>query len=424
MRIYFSGLGGVALGPLAEMSQDAGYEVVGSEPSPNLMTAELEKRGVVIHESQDGSALQSEHEHAPIDWFVYTAALPGTHPELVLAKELGIRVSKRDELVQFMLDQHNMQLIAISGTHGKTNTTGMLVWVMQQLGIQFSYLVGSTLPFGPSGKFNAESQYFVYECDEFDKNFLHFRPELSLITSIDHDHIDTYPTDADYAAAFREFIGQSKASVLWQNDANRIGLGNETTTAWCLQSDEVADIALPGEHSRRNGTLVLKSLERLDLGDATTNQSLLISFPGTNRRFEKIAENLYTDYGHHPVEVAATLQMARELSDRVVLVYQPHQNTRQHEVRSQYTDCMVLAEKVYWLPTYLSREKPELEVLSPQQLSENITNKDVVEFAELNDSLWSAINQHRGTGALVLCMGAGSIDGWLRSKLTDMSILG
>lgn len=415
MNIYFSGIGGVGIGPLAEIARDAGYSIQGSDAKLSLVTAELEKSGVRISTDQTGVFLEECHRETPLDWFVYTAALPDSHPELVKARELGLRIAKRDELLNAIIRDKHLKLIAVAGTHGKTTTTGMLVWAMKQLGIPVSYSVGTTLSFGPSGAFDPASEYFVYECDEFDRNFLHFEPELSLVSSIDYDHPDTYPTKDDYTAAFRAFLHKSAASILWQHDADYIA--THEPSAWCLQDDEVAEFTLPGAHNRRNATLVLKGLERLSLASHAEATAALDSFPGTDRRFERLAENLYTDYGHHPVEIAATLAMARELSDHVVLVYQPHQNTRQHEIRDQYTDEVFKdADKIYWLPTYLSRENPDLEILSPEQLTERLNNS-TVHFAEFDDALWQHLSQARADGALVLTMGAGSIDSWFREKL-------
>lgn len=411
MNIYFSGIGGVGIGPLAEISHDAGYQVQGSDSHESLVTRELQARGIAISIGQDGRFLTDCHEQQPIDWFVHTAALPQDHPELVLARQLGIRTAKRDELLAHIIAEKNLKLIAIAGTHGKTTTTGMTVWTLQQLGIPVSYSVGTTLSFGPSGKFDPASEYFVYECDEFDRNFLHFSPFLSLITSIDYDHPDTYPTERDYLQAFETFGTQSRQLITWQSQHSELFANHPD--AWILQ--EPLSIKLPGAHNRHNATLVLKALEKLGLDNNPAN---LESFPGTNRRFEKLTDNLYSDYGHHPVEIAATLQMARELSDHVVLVYQPHQNVRQHEIREQYTNQFELADEVYWLPTYLSREDPNLEILTPDQLTANLTNRDQVHIADFNEELWKTIEQARSDGKLVLGMGAGSIDAWLRTSLT------
>lgn len=415
MHIYFSGLGGTGIGPLAEIARDAGYTVSGSDLAESPQTRELRSSGIEVVIGQDGSQIAAVHEKQPIDWYIYTAALDKGKPERDFAIAADIRISKRDELLAEIIKQKNLKLLAVAGTHGKTTTTAMTVWTLEQLGIPVSYLVGTTLGFGPSGQYVPGSEYFVYECDEFDRNFLHFSPYLSIITSIDYDHRDTYPTADEYKSAFRQFIHTSSASVMWQNDADYIATREATT--WCLQPDELLQLAVPGEHNRRNATLVLKTLERLGIGENTDSRTAIESFPGSSRRFEKLADNLYTDYGHHPVEIKATLQLARELSDHVVLVYQPHQNVRQHQVRSNYTDCTELAEAVYWLPTYLTREDPTLPVLTPQELTANLHNKRDVAYAELDETLWQNIADARADSKLVLCMGAGPIDGWVRQQL-------
>jgi UDP-N-acetylmuramate--alanine ligase len=416
MNIYFSGMGGVGIGPLAEIAYDAGHTVTGSDLAEGLVTKELQARGIAVTIGQDGTYLRQVHASTPIDWFVHTSALPPDHPELTAAKELGIRTAKRDAFLAEFLQVHNLKLIAISGTHGKTTTTGMTVWALKQLGIPVSYSIGTTVSFGPSGAYDPASEFFIYECDEYDKNLLNFNPFLSLLTSIDYDHPDTYPTEQEYKATFRQYIGQSEHTIAWQKDLTYIEQP-ASNAIWALADTETANIKLAGEHNRRNGTLVVKALEYLHIRSVAETVELLANFPGTDRRFEKLADNLYTDYGHHPEEIAATLQLARELSEHVVLVYQPHQNWRQHFVRDQYTDQFELAEAIYWLPTYLTRENPDQPVLSPQELTQNITNQESLHYAELDDDLWSLIQSHRGANHLVLCMGAGSIDPWVRQHL-------
>jgi len=418
MNIYFSGLGGVGIGPLAEIAHDAGHTVMGSDLSENLVTHELTEKGITVSIGQDGTFLRKSHEATPLDWFVYTAALPTDHPELLAAKALGIRSGKRDEFLAEFIKAHNLQLIAISGTHGKTTTTGMTVWAFKQLGIPVSYSVGTTISFGSSGAFEAGSKYFVYECDEYDKNLLHFSPHLSLLTSIDYDHPDTYPTEEEYKATFRQYVSQSTQTIAWEKDIEYIEQPTNDSI-WALGETETSQVQITGEHNRRNATLVLKALEYLELGDAQKNLSILDSFPGTDRRFEKLADNLYTDYGHHPEEIAATLQLAREISENIVLVYQPHQNWRQHFIRDQYTTQFELAETIYWLPTYLTRENPDQVTLNPKELTVNVTNKSAIIYSELNTKLWDKIQQHREAGKLVLCMGAGTIDSWVREQLRN-----
>lgn len=444
MRIYFSGIGGVAIGPLMEIAADAGYEVVGSDVSESLMTQHLRSRGLTVYIGQDGSQIAAEHAKQPIDLLIHTAALPANHPELAFAQKHNIRTSKRDALLAQIITEKRLKLIAVAGTHGKTTTTGMLVWAFEQLGIPVSYSIGSTLSFGQSGKFDPNSKYFVYECDEFDRNFLQFSPWLSLITSVDYDHPDVFPSREDYQAAFRQFGHQSERVVAWRNNAGIFDPANLTVL------DEVdPNITLAGIHNRKNATLVLKAAEEIltmsieevvtgapspvnrtpQAGETTRKEhserdiarisSAINTFPGTGRRFEKLADNLYSDYGHHPVEIAATLQMARELSDEVVLVYQPHQNVRQHEIRNQYTDDIFAdASEIYWLPTYLSREDQTLPILTPSELTEQLS-KNKLHFAELDNELWRNISAALQQDKLVLCMGAGSIDTWARQQLAN-----
>lgn len=414
MNIYFSGIGGVALGPLAEIARDAGYSVLGSDREENLVTQKLAREGILVSIGQDGTFLESEHAHSPIDWFIYTAALPEDHPELVLAKKLGIPTAKRDELLAKIISDKNLKLIAVAGTHGKTTTTGMLVWAFKELQIPISYSIGSTITFGNAGSFDPASEYFIYECDEFDRNFLHFHPHFSLITTIDYDHSDTYATKQDYLDSFRQFAEQSEQVITWKDQHGELFDGLFQVSI--LDAAEVnSRLELVGEHNRRNATLVQTTLKRLGFTQETDD--ILARFPGTDRRFEKLADNLYSDYGHHPVEINATLQLARELSDHVVLVYQPHQNIRQHELLHEYKDQFEKAEEIYWLPTYLSREDPALAILSPEELIANISNKDHIHISEFGDDLWTNIEEARAAGKLVVCMGAGAIDHWLRDQL-------
>ena len=419
MRIYFSGIGGVGIGPLAMIAKDAGFDVFGSDRENGLITKKLEEKNIKFTLDQSGKTLKREHENKPFDWLVYTAAMPLTHPELQFAKENNIRISKRDEFLSFLIKEKNLKLIAVSGTHGKTTTTGMIIWLFNKLNIPLSYSIGTTINFGPSGKFDQDSKYFAYECDEFDRNMLHFNPYLSLITNVGYDHSDTYSTEKDYVDAFKEFIIKSKHSVVWGEDSNIIPESDEENSLVLDKNNVSSNLKLPGIHNRLNSSLAIEGLKKYIPEFKNIDNDNLIaainSFPGTDRRFEKIAENIYTDYGHHPEEISATLQMANEISDNVVLVYQPHQNVRQHEIKNQYTDCMNMAKKIYWLPTYLTREDESLEILTPEELTKNLENKNF-EIEDMSQNLIEKIKSDLQKNNLVLFMGAGTIDSWARKN--------
>lgn len=420
MRIWFSGIGGVGIGSLALVAADAGYDVVGSDLSPSLTTAELEARGIEIVYGQDGATLRQTHQAAPIDRVVHTAALKPDHPELLAADELGIPTAKRDVFLNELIREHQLKLLAISGTHGKTTVTGMAIWAFQQLGIPVSWSIGTTIRYGAAGHYDPDAEWFVLECDEFDRNMLRFSPTVAVLPAVGYDHPDTYPSREDYQAAFAQFAAQSGATYIWDDQAG--GALNQVPGVRALPARDVSfdEIPLPGAHNRRNAALLAAALvEQVGPGREGDVRAALASFPGTDRRFERLAENLYSDYGHHPTEIAATLQLAREVADRVVLVYQPHQNIRQHELLGHYGDEFRLAERTFWLPTYLSREDPNLRVLEPAELFASVSNPEAVETAEWGEELWQRLDAYRADGVLVLAMGAGSIDGWFRERLAQ-----
>lgn len=427
MNIYFSGIGGVGIGPLAEIAVNAGHTVFGSDPKSSLTTQKLESKDIEISiGEQTGEFLQDTFNKHGIDWFVYTSALPEDHPELVLAKSLGIKTSKRDELLNEIIREKNLKLIAIAGTHGKTSTSGLMVWVLKQLNIPVSWSVGTTLSFGESGTYNPDSELFIYEADEYDRNFLHFSPFVSLITSLDYDHMDIYKTQEDYFEAFHEFAKQSDYLLSWEDQHGEIfkDLPNSV-----LLRDIDEDIVLPGDHTKRNASLIIECLEYLvdvynfDFGDSWRKKAIaaINDFPGVDRRFEKIANGIYSDYGHHPAEIKSTLQAAHEVAKNggyngVALIYQPHQNVRQTEVKDDYTeDVFDYADKIIWLPTFLSREDPKLEILNPEFLSRKLP-KDKLSFKEMDTSLKDSMNQLRQDNMLILAMSAGSLDEWIRNN--------
>lgn len=411
MHIYFSGIGGVGLGPLANIALDAGCMVSGSDALENTITKQLAARGATIFLQQSGGELADLHKKKPVDWLVQTSALPENHPELLFATSAGIKITKRDGLLQYIIQQKNLKLLAVAGTHGKTTTTAMLIWLFQQLHIPISYSVGAELNFGPMGKYDKTSDYFIYECDEFDRNFLQFQPFIAAITNIDYDHPDTYKTENDYVQAFSQFAGQSQQVIAAQSTQKKLGLQPTNVYQKSLESS----IQLPGLHNRQNAGLALSVMKKLS---AASDQQLIDcvqKFPGTSRRFEKLADTIYSDYAHHPVEIAATLQLASELTNNIVVVYQPHQNIRQHLIKNDYKNCFKKAKKIYWLPTFLSREDESIAVFSPQQLSSGVDPKKIV-FSHLDQNLWRAICQQSARNTVVI-MGAGSIDNWVRQQL-------
>lgn len=409
MKIYISGISGTGMGPLALMAKDAGMMVFGSDQAAGAITNELTNAGInLCLGEQDGSFLQARAKNEGVDWFVYTSALPEDHPELVLAKKLKLKISKRDEFISFLIKKLKLKLVAIAGTHGKTTTSAMIVWGAKQLGLPLSYLIGTTLPFAEAGHYEPGSEYFVYEADEYDRNFLAYHPWLAVIPTVTYDHPDIYPTEQEYQDAFRQFEAQSEQII---------------------RGDEIAaGVTLAGEARRYDATLAIDALARMIPAKrglkrfCSSHKQILNainSFPGVGRRFEQVSEGYYSDYAHHPEEVAATVEIAREEAERrdlegVVAVYEPHQNIRQSELAADYANAFDGVTKVYWLPTYLTREDPKRKVLTPSDFITKLDNKKVAEPAELDDKLAAELKKWHNKGYLILLMSAGPADLWLR----------
>lgn len=401
MNIYISGISGTGMGPLALMAKSAGLNVTGSDLSKGPIDSELEKAGISY---KIGPQTDEYIKTQKVDWFVYTSALPEDHPELKFARENGIKCSKRDELIAFLIKELSLKMVAVAGTHGKTTTTSMIIWGAKKLGLPVSYLVGTTLGFAKSGSYEKNDRFFVYEADEYDRNFLHFYPWLSVITFVSYDHPDIYKTREDYKEAFKTFEGQSENLIF----------GGETD----------ARFTLPGKARREDATSALKALEKmcreLDIEkDEQEIIDILNDFPGVGRRFERIADGIYSDYGHHPEEIAATVEIAKEEAERtskkgVVVIYEPHQNTRQHKVKDGYKKAFLGVSKLFWLPTYLTREDKSLRIIAPQEFIDGLENPEIGEPAELNDSLAEKLKKYREDGYLILLMSAGPADAWLR----------
>ena len=427
MHIYFSGIGGSGIGPLALIAKQAGYEVSGSDAQDSSYIKYLTSQGITdIHVGQSQEQIAAVHTSNPIDWFVYSSALPKTdpnHPELVFAKQNGIRSSKRDELLNQIITDKQLKVIAVAGTHGKTTTTAMVIWLFKQLGVPVSYSVGAKLSFGEMGQYQEGSQYFVYEADEYDRNFLAFHPYMGLISGIDWDHPDIYPTREEYYKAFRQFIAQSEHAALWQGDVKRLGQ-QPTDHQMVLQENnpKIDQIKLTGQVNRQNAWLVANGLWPILNKPVEELAAKMNGFPGLSRRFEQIIPGIYSDYAHTLGKIRGALQLAHEVAgDNIVVVYEGLHNLRQHFIKDELKHIFDDIKQLYVVPSYLAREDPNLPTLSPEDLKAALSEKAQAHTspAQLNQELKQKIKQHASSGDTVLCLtagGTGSLDEWLRQQ--------
>ena len=427
MHIYFSGIGGAGIGPLALVAKQAGYEVSGSDATDSSYLKYLTSQGITdIHVGQSAEKLAEVHARKPIDWFVYSSALPKTdpnHPELAYVTENGIRSSKRDEFLNQVLTDKKLKLVAIAGTHGKTTTTAMVIWLFKRLKIPVSYSVGAKISFGDMGEFDPKSQFFVYECDEFDRNFLSFHPHTALITGIDWDHPDIYPSREEYYQAFHDFLNQCEKALLWQNDINKLGLSSSNKLLALDDKDPaINSIHLAGIVNRQDAWLVTQAANKFMGQPLNEVIDILNDFPGLSRRWEQIAHGIYSDYAHTPSKIRGALQLAHEVAgDSVVVVYEGLHNVRQHFIKDELKNLFDGVKQLYIVPSYLAREDPKLPTLSPEALKALLSSQVQVHTSTgmLDENLQEKIKQHVSQGDTVLCLSAGSagsLDEWLRRE--------
>lgn len=429
MHIFFSGIGGTGIGPLALIAHEAGYNVSGSDKQDSGYIQYLKSHGVTkITIGQSADDIAARHAENPIDWFVYSAAVAieqPNSPEMAFCREHGIRMSQRAELLNTILAEKQLQMIAIAGTHGKTTTSAMAVWLFKQLGLPVSYSFGAKTSFSSMGSYEAGSQYFVYEADEFARNFLEFHPRLSIIVGVDYDHPDIYPTREDYEAAFHQFAGQSQQVVAWRHEINKLSNAPDDQFIPLDASHAMLNkFSLVGEVNRQNAYQVVTAVQQLTGESFEVLVDHMNRFPGLSRRFEQLAPNLYTDYAHTPPKIRGAIQIAAEAAGKnVVVVYEGLHNTRQHFIKDELIHLFDDTKHLYVVPSYLAREDPSLALLSPTDLINLLSEHTRAHStaSRLDGTLKNTITQHLAAGDLVLCLsagGGGSLDEWLRQNFT------
>lgn len=427
MHLFFSGIGGAGIGPLAEIAVQAGYTVSGSDKQTTSYITALEKMGIKdIHIGQSYADIAAIHAREPIDWYVYSSAvtLEQADPtEIRFCREHNIKVSKRDELINTITREKGLKMVAVAGTHGKTTTTAMIVWLLLNLKMPISYLLPAKTSFGHMGQYLPDSRYFVIEADEFDRNFLHFQPWISTITGVSWDHHEIFPTREEYQQAFLDFIRQSQSTIIWQEDAKYLNLDRADTIVCNPDEPRLSAISLKGLFNRRDAWLAIQTvlgIQKTSMDDLLT---IINRFPGLSRRMEEIAPNLFSDYAHTPEKIRGVMSVAREMAEAnrqpIVVIYEPLTDRRQHYILDNYQDCFDGAKQIYWLPSYLAREDPGLAVLPPAELIKHLSRPELAQPAAKNVALRQAIQRHLNQGDMVIGIaggGGGSLDDWLRAN--------
>jgi UDP-N-acetylmuramate--alanine ligase len=397
LRLHLLGIGGAGLSAIARVLVEMGFQVSGSDRQPNTNTAQLAAAGATILGEQRAENLATLGEAKRPDLVLISSAIAGVNPELQAMQAAGIPVVKRADFLPVLLADR--QLIAVAGTHGKTTTTAMIVKVLLEAGIAAGYIIGGELP-GYGNAAAGTDPIFVLEADEYDHMFLGLRPTVAVITNVEWDHPDCFPTPASFQQAFAQFIdGVASDGVIisCSDDAGAEQLRLErplSDTRWITYGlTRAADIAalnptvisgqgyaadlhwwhapkgqvqlqVPGLHNLRNALAALAVACTCDASLAKTIATVA-SYGGVARRFELVGEaagvTIIDDYAHNPTKVRATLAAARSRypQRRIWAVFQPHTFSRTRTLLAETAASFDDADQVVVMDIYAAREQDD-----------------------------------------------------------------
>jgi UDP-N-acetylmuramate--alanine ligase len=443
--IHFVGIGGAGMSGIAEVFHNQGYTVSGSDIAVNAATKRLRALGITVNIGHDSGHIVGTH------CVVTSTAVKADNPEVLAAQHARIPVVPRAVMLAELM--RNRKGIAIAGTHGKTTTTSLAASVLAACGQDPTFVIGGRLNSVGANAQLGQGEYIVVEADESDASFLKLLPVMAVITNIDQDHMDTYEHSYDkLKQAFIEFLHKMPfygAAIVCTDDAGvrdivasiqrpvmTYGLNEGadiravnvravgTTMHFTVQRKDAPslDIVLncAGEHNVRNALATIAMATELELNDEGV-QSALANFTGVGRRFQRFGTQpckqggqfeLIDDYGHHPVEMAATLAAVRGAfpGRRLVLAFQPHRYSRTRDCFEDFVRVCSTVDVLLLTEVYAAGEAPVVAA-DGRALARAVRVAGTIEpqfINEIND-LPAAIVNTVQDGDVVICMGAGSI---------------
>ena len=428
-RLHFVGIGGAGMSGLALVAAQLGAEVTGSDRAESSYLAELRAAGIEPAIGHDAANVPDGAE------LVYSTAIPAENPERAAARQRGLRELHRGELLGEV--SALKRCLAVSGTHGKTTTTAMIVHVLRACGMDPAFLVGGEIQVGDGGgrAVNAAwgtGEWIVVEGDESDRSLLQLDPEIAVVTNAELDHHTTYGSLRDLERTLREFLAGAAQAVVWDRP-ELLALRDGPVVAFDVPAPELdADgsrfavdgvdvrLGVPGAHNALNAAAALAACT-LAGADPRQAAAALAEFRGVGRRFERLGETdagavVYDDYAHHPTEVAATLRAARTLAPRrLVAVFQPHLYSRTAALWREFGAALALADVPGVVEIYPARERADdfpgiTGLLVAEAAADAAGGRRVLWLANLDDAE-RVLRAELRDGDLCLVLGAGDIDG-------------
>ena len=444
--VHFVGIGGSGMGGIAEVLLNQGYKVQGSDIRPNAVTRRLEQLGARVFNAHEARNIQGS------DVVVVSTAIDRGNPEVAAALEARIPVVPRAEMLGELM--RFRYAIAVAGTHGKTTTTSLVASVLAEGGEDPTFVIGGRLKSAGTNARLGAGRFLVAEADESDASFLHLQPMVAVVTNIDNDHLGTHGGDFQkLRQSFLEFLHNLPfhgLAVLCADDPElarlmpdvgrpilAYGLGeNADTRAVDIRRDAQrtrftvlrkghpsldVTLNLPGLHNVLNSLAAISVATDLGVDDAAI-QRALAGFQGIDRRLQVVGElklpdgdiTVVDDYGHHPTEIAATLEALRQAYQgrRIVLVFQPHRFTRTRDLMDDFGRVLTTADTLLVTEVYAAGEQP-IEGADGRAICRAVRSRGKVEpvFVPGVEEIASALAGLVRPGDVIAMMGAGSISG-------------
>ncbi len=448
--IHLMGIGGAGMAGLALLLAARGAAVSGCDRERNETTEDLESRGMTVHQGHSPDHLIGQAA------LVHTAAVPADHPELDTARAQGTPVLKRSEALAGLVNTGS--LIAVAGTHGKTTTSALTAMALESAGADPTALVGGRVEaWGGNARIGGTT--YVVEADEYDRSFLSLWPKVAVVTSVEAEHLDTYSTFEELETAFDEFVshvpddGRVIACADDSGARRRLAVAADRGLSYGIGDDAMLratgisyepdctrfsasfndrrlgefELALRGPHNLRNALAVLAVMETLDL-DPQAAAAVFALFTGVERRFQYLGAaagvTVIDDYAHHPTEVAATLETARQAfaGRRLVVAFQPHLYTRTRAFAQEFGETLAGADLVFVTEIYPAREQPipgvsaELVVDAARKFA----NQDRVRYAKNLEDLVAQVRDALKDGDVFMTLGAGDITSVAHSLFDEL----
>ncbi|MGV6861774.1 MAG: UDP-N-acetylmuramate--L-alanine ligase [Putridiphycobacter sp.] len=436
-NVYFVGIGGIGMSALARFFYSEGKHVMGYDKTKTTLTETLETEGLNIHYSDLGENALNDLD--PTDTLViYTPAIPENHQEIIAFKKNGFNIIKRAKALGIISSEK--ETFAVAGTHGKTTTSSILAHVLYQTEQSCNAFIGGiTSNYNSNCLINEKSNRVVVEADEFDRSFLQLKPNYTIITTMDADHLDIYGDESNLKQSFFEFAGKTNANGLlmvhqkinfsdfkgatkyktygfeeganWKGENLRYENGylffdiiNGTKTYASVQ------FGLPGKHNAENALAVFGLLIEKGISESEIRAAFK-SYKGVKRRFDYHIRRpdltIIDDYAHHPKEITAFLKSVKEIypKKKITAIFQPHLFSRTRDFMNEFAEALGLADQLFLLDIYPARELP-IEGITSKVLLDKINLKE--KYLSSKANIISDLHQHQHD--IITIIGAGDID--------------